>query len=182
MFRGFSRKISSQDCNILMRILQLSVNYCIILMRILHFHSSFWSGRFFCQNMHILIRILQYLSENCNILMRILQSRLLNWSFRGLFEVSWPVKYGYSHENIAILEWELQYSHGNIAICTASFGLWRLVGALLEPLWGYVAPVCSFLLQCLHIWINVANSWWHWNALPVPLPRQVSGESLKHNE
>ena len=142
-------------------------------MRILHVHSSFWSGRFFCQNVHILIRILQCLSENCNILMRIPQSRLLNLSFRGLFEVSWPVKYGYSHENIKILEWELQYSHRNIAICTASFGLWKLVGALLEPLWGYVAPVCSFLLQCLHIWINVANSWWHWNALPVPLPRQV---------
>ena len=112
-------------------------------------------------------------SQDCNIIMIILQLWLLSWSFRGLFEVSWAVKYWYSHENIAIVEWELQYSHKNIAIYIASFGLWRLVGALLEPLWGYVAPVCSFLLQCLHIWINVANSWWHWNALPVPLPRQV---------
>ena len=119
MFRGFSRKLSSQDCNILMRILQLSVSYCIIIMRILHFHSSVWSGRIFWQNMHIIMRILQYLSDSCNIIKRILQFWLLSWSFRGLFEVSWPVKYGYSHENIAIVEWELQYSHENIAILTA---------------------------------------------------------------
>ena len=65
------------------------------------FLVRFWSSRFFCRNMHILMRILQYLSENCNILMRILQFWLLIWSFRGLFEVSWPVKYGYSHDNIA---------------------------------------------------------------------------------
>ena len=101
-----------------MRILQLSVKYCIILMVILHFHSSFWSGRFFCQNMQILMIILQYLSENCNIIMRLLQLWLPFWFFRGLFEVSWSVKYGYYNENIAIVDKELQYSHDNIAIIT----------------------------------------------------------------
>ena len=40
----------------------------------------------------------------------------------------------------------MQYSHGNIAIYIASFGLWRLVGVLLDPLWGYVAPVPVLLV------------------------------------
>ena len=65
------------------------------------------------------------------------------------------MKYGYSHNNIAIVEKYLQYSHENIAIYIASFGLWRFVGVLLEPLWEYF--LCSFLWQCLHIWINVAQ-------------------------
>ena len=40
----------------------------------------------------------------------------------------------------------MQYSHENIAIYIASLGLWRLVGFLLEPLWGYVAPVPVLLV------------------------------------
>ena len=43
-------------------------------------------------------------------------------------------------------ELQLQCSDENVTIHTALFGLWRLVGAFLEPFWGYVALVWVLLV------------------------------------
>ena len=61
--------------------------------------------------------------------MRILQFsfKYCSWEYAYFYRKNdltktWPkrrVKMQYSHENIAIFDWELQYSHGNIAILTA---------------------------------------------------------------
>ena len=58
-----------------MRILQFSVNYCNILMRILHFHSSFWSG--FGQ-VDFSVEICIFSWEYCNIWMRI---AIFSWEY-----------------------------------------------------------------------------------------------------
>ena len=129
------RSKSSQNCNILMRILQFSVNYCNILMRILHFHSSFWScfGQvafsveiciFFCEYCNIWVRIAIFSWEYCNSHsnITIFAKEYAYFYRKSDLAKTWPkrrVKMQYSHENIAIIDWELQYSHENITILTA---------------------------------------------------------------